>query len=54
MLKIYFIDNPKALIDLICITMGNDCKKKGFGLYQNKSLRNQFCEAVSLNCKKMI
>jgi hypothetical protein len=51
MLKICFIDNPKTL-DLICITMGNDCKKKGFGLYQNKSLRNQFCEAVSLNCAR--
>jgi len=27
MLKICFIDNPKALIDLICITMGIECKE---------------------------
>jgi len=52
MLKICFIDNPKALIDLICITIGDDCKEIGFGLFQIKSLSNQFCEAVSLNCAR--
>ena len=45
-----FIDNPKALIDLICITIGDDCKKIGFSLHQKKSLRNEFCEAVPLKC----
>jgi hypothetical protein len=50
-LKICFIDNPKALIDLICITMGIECEENRL-LYQNKSLRNQFCEAVSLKCAR--
>ena len=50
MLKKCFIDNPKALIDLICITIGDDCKKIGFGLHQKKSLRNEFSEAVTLKC----
>jgi hypothetical protein len=50
MLNICFIDNPKALIDLICITMGIECKENRLGLYQNKSPRNQFREAVTLKC----
>jgi hypothetical protein len=38
MLKICFIDNPKALIDLICITMGNDCKEnRVWGISEQRS-----------------